>query len=306
MYRRYTLDEVKRRVINVLQNDNTGMSGIELAHKTGINRMTITKYLDLLYIVGLIKKKKVGSVNVWSLEQGAADFAYPMEYFEIQQRFMGAILVGNEDSARKIIMNVVNSQADKVKILLDVILPTLNTINELYDRSKLGKTEKIYLINVIMEISELLKFNLTRDSSINQDIFAMSVAGSEDATYNAKLGALAYQMLGGLSIYIGNVEGQLDPFFDIDFHRFILKSCSNKIGLMVVIICSSKESSLRFLTTAAVSIKDRLKGKLRIVTMTTPELESLSEHIGVDFMAKDLQSLINWTEKELRNVGQIK
>jgi hypothetical protein len=305
MYRRYTLDEVKRRVINVLQRDNTGMSGIELAHKTGINRMTITKYLDLLYIVGLIKKKKVGSVNVWSLEQGAADFAYPMEYFEIQQRFMGAILVGNEDSGRKIIMNVVNSQADKVKILLDVILPTLNTINELYDRSKLGKTEKIYLINVIMEISELLKFNLTRDI-INQDIFAMSVAGSEDATYNAKLGALAYQMLGGLSIYLGNVEGQLDPFFDIDFQRFILKSCSNKIGLMVVIICSSKESSLRFLTTAAVSIKDRLKGKLRIVTMTTPELESLSELIGVDFMAKDLQSLINWTEKESRNIGQIK
>ena len=250
MYRRYTLDEVKRRVINVLLSDNTGMSGIELAHKTGINRMTITKYLDLLYIIGLIKKKKIGSVNVWSLEQGAADFAYPMEYFEIQQRFMGAILVGNEDSARKIIMNVVNSQADKVKILLDVILPTLNTINELYDRSKLGKTEKIYLINVIMEISELLKFNLTRDS-INQDIFAMSVAGSEDATYNAKLGALAYQMLGGLSIYIGNVEGQLNPFFDIDFQRFILKSWSNKIGLMVVIICSSKESSLRFLTTAA-------------------------------------------------------
>lgn len=305
MYRRYTLDEVKRRVINVLLSDNTGMSGIELAHKTGINRMTITKYLDLLYIIGLIKKKKIGSVNVWSLEQGAADFAYPMEYFEIQQRFMGAILVGKEDSARKIIMNVVNSQADKVKILLDVILPTLNTINELYDRSKLGKTEKIYLINVIMEISELLKFNLTRDS-INQDIFAMSVAGSEDATYNAKLGALAYQMLGGLSIYIGNVEGQLDPFFDIDFQRFILKSWSNKIGLMVVIICSSKESSLRFLTTAAVSIKDRLKGKLRIVTMTIPELESLSEHIGVDFMAKDLQSLINWTEKELRNIGQIK
>lgn len=113
-------------------------------------------------------------------------------------------------------------------------------------------------------------------------------------------------MLGGLSIYIGNVEGQLDPFFDIDFQRFILKSWSNKIGLMVVIICSSKESSLRFLTTAAVSIKDRLKGKLRIVTMTIPELESLSEHIGVDFMAKDLQSLINWTEKELRNIGQIK
>ena len=188
MFRRYTLEEVKRRIINVLQSDNTGMSGIELARKTGINRMTITKYLDLLYTIGLIKKKKLGSVNVWSLEQGGADFAYPMEYFEIQQRFMEAILVGNEDSARRIMMNIINSQADRVRILLDVILPTLNTIKELYDRSKLGKTEKIYLINVIMEISELLKFNLTRDG-IKQEVFAMSVAGSEEATYYAKFAA---------------------------------------------------------------------------------------------------------------------
>ena len=297
MFRRYTLEEVKRQIINVLQSDNTGMSGIELARKTGINRMTITKYLDLLYTIGLIKKKKLGSVNVWSLEQVAPDFAYPMEYFEIQQRFMEAILVGNEDSARRIMMNIINSQADRVRILLDVILPTLNTIKELYDRSKLGKTEKIYLINVIMEISELLKFNLTRDG-IKQEVFAMSVAGSEEATYYAKFPAIASQILGGHSIFIGNVEDGLDPFFDIDIQRFILRTWSNKIGLMVIIICSSKESSLRFFATAEVSIKDRLKGKLRIVTMTIPELESLSERIGVDFTTNDLQSLINWTEKE--------
>ena len=57
MYRRYTVDEVKRRIINVLQSDNIGLSGIELARKTGINRMTITKYLDLLHAIGLIKKR---------------------------------------------------------------------------------------------------------------------------------------------------------------------------------------------------------------------------------------------------------
>jgi predicted transcriptional regulator len=299
MYRRYTVEEVKRRIINVLQSDNTGLSGVELARKTGINRMTITKYLDLLHAIGLIKKKKLGSVNVWSLEQGAADFAFPMEYLENQQRVIEAILVCKEDSARRIMMNIINSQADRIRILLDVILPTLNTINELYDRSKLGKTEKIYLINTIMEISELLKFNLIRDG-IKQEVFAMSIAGSQEATYYAKFAALAYQMLGGYSIFIGNVEGELDPFFDIDMQRFILRTWGNKLGSMVIIICSSKESSLRFLSTAAVSIKDRLKGKLRIVAMTIPELESLAERIGVDFTTNDLQSLINWTEKELR------
>ena len=54
MYRRYTVEEVKRRIINVLQSDNTGLSGVELARKTGINRMTITKYLDLLHAVPLL------------------------------------------------------------------------------------------------------------------------------------------------------------------------------------------------------------------------------------------------------------
>ena len=78
--------------------------------------------------------------------------------------------------------------------MLDVILPTLNTIKELYDRSKLGKTEKIYLINVIMEISELLKFNLTRDGK-KQEVFAMSVAGSEEATYYAKFAAVRARCL---------------------------------------------------------------------------------------------------------------
>jgi hypothetical protein len=48
----------------------TGMSGVELANKTGINRMTITKYLNLLYSIGLIRKKKIGTVNIWFLESG--------------------------------------------------------------------------------------------------------------------------------------------------------------------------------------------------------------------------------------------
>ena len=44
MYRRYTLDEVKRKIIDALQDNSIGLSGVELASATGINRMTITKY----------------------------------------------------------------------------------------------------------------------------------------------------------------------------------------------------------------------------------------------------------------------
>ena len=58
MYRRYTLDEVKHKIVGLLQDDRAGLSGIEIAEKTGINRMTITKYLNILLTLGLVKKRK--------------------------------------------------------------------------------------------------------------------------------------------------------------------------------------------------------------------------------------------------------
>ena len=48
MYRRYTLDEVRHKIVGLLQGDRAGLSGIEIAEKTGINRMTITKYPQYL------------------------------------------------------------------------------------------------------------------------------------------------------------------------------------------------------------------------------------------------------------------
>lgn len=301
MYRRYTLDEVKRRIINILRRNNAGMSGIELANKTGINRMTITKYLDVLSIVGAIRKKKVGSVNVWSLEPGIADFEFPLDYLEIQQKFINAIMIGNENLARNIIMNIFNSDIDRLKLLLDVILPTVNTINELYNRGKVTKTERIYLLNMVMGIADLIKFNLIVDVKPNAHV--LSIAGSENGTYQAKIVSLAFQVLGWYSNYIGNVEPYLDPFYDIDFQRFVVKSWRDKIGLMIIYICSSEESSLRFLGTAALSIRTRVRGQLRVIVMTTPHLESLSANLGVDYIAKDMQSSLNWSENELKRVG---
>jgi len=97
MYRRYTLDEVKRRIIDALQDNSVGLSGVELASTTGINRMTITKYLNILATMRLIKKKRVGSVNVWFVEPGTADYEFPVNYLEVQQKFMNAIAIGDGD-----------------------------------------------------------------------------------------------------------------------------------------------------------------------------------------------------------------
>ena len=110
------------------------------------------------------------------------------------------------------------------------------------------------------------------------------------------------QILGWNSLYIGNVEQHIDPFFDIDFQRYIMQVWNNKKGLMIICIYSSEESSLRFLNAATKSIKAKLKGQVSIVLLATPDLQLVSEAMDADYRAKDLQSLIDWTESEYKKL----
>jgi transcriptional regulator with XRE-family HTH domain len=292
------MEEVKRKIIYILQMNDTGLSGVELANKTGINRMTITKYLNILSTIGLIRKKKLGSVNVWYLETGVS-FEFPINFLEVQQRFLNAILLGDQNQGRRIIISIINLSTDQLKVLTEVILPTINTLNELYNRGRLGRTERISLLNMVLELIDLIKFNL-QPVEIKPNAHAIGVVGSEDQIYNAKIGVVTLKILGWNSLYVGNVEQHIDPFFDIDFQRYITKVWENKRGLMFICIYSTEESSLRFLSTAAKSMKSKLKGRVNIILIAAAKLKIVTERIEVDYIANDLQSLIDWSEQEYK------
>jgi nucleotide-binding universal stress UspA family protein len=124
------------------------------------------------------------------------------------------------------------------------------------------------------------------------------VAGSEDRVHLAKSAAVAFQMRGWDSLYIGNVEEHIDPFFDIDFQRYVARVWGNRRGLMLICIFSSGEGSLRFLLSTSKALKGRLKGELRLASFTTQELQPMAAEEGADHVAKDLLSLVEWAERE--------
>lgn len=297
MYRRYTLDEVKRKIVDALQGaGGMGLSGMALADKTGINRMTATKYLDVMNAMGLVKKKKIGPVNVWVLESGVGDIEFPVNYVQVQQRLITAILAGEEDQARKILQSVLNSNVDQVRVLTEVVIPAANTVTELYSRGRLGKTDRAFLLSLMMELVDIAKFN-ARPAEQKTNANAIFVAGSEDRVLLAKSAAVAFHIQGWNATYIGNVEDEIDPFFDIDFQRYVSRVWNNKRGLMVICIFSSGEGSLRFLSSASRALKGRLKGELRIAISATQDLQQAAEE-AYDYSAKDLVSLIEWAERE--------
>jgi DNA-binding MarR family transcriptional regulator len=297
VYRRYTLDEVKRKIVDALQGaGGMGLSGVELADRTGINRMTVTKYLDVMNAMGLVKKKKMGPVNVWVLESGVGDIEFPLNYLQVQQRLIEAILAGEDEQARKIMLSTLNSNVDQVRVLTEVVIPATNTISELYSRGRLGKTDRTFLHSLMMELVDIAKFNV-RPVEQKTSANAIFVAGSDDRVLMAKCAAVAFQVQGWNSTYVGNVEDEIDPFFDIDFQRYVSRVWASKRGLMLICIFSSGEGSLRFLSSASKSLKGRLKGDLRVAIFATPELQQAAEE-AYDYSAKDLLSLVEWAERE--------
>ena len=300
MYRRYTLDEIKHKIIDVLQSaGGTGLSGVELADRIGINRMTITKYLDVMHAMGLLKKKKIGNVNIWFVQIGVADIEFPIDYIQVQQKLISSLVAGDEDHARRILLSVMNSNVDQVRVMTDVVLPAVNTIGELYSRGRLNKTERTFLLNLTMELIDLVKFNV-RPKEQKANAYALCVAGSEDRVHIAKGAAVALLARGWDSSFVGDVGEQIDPFFDIDFQRYLLRLWSNKHGLMLVCIFSSGEGSLRFLSSTSKEMKGKIKGDLRITAVTTQQLQPVAEE-STDYVGKDLVALIEWAEREFNH-----
>lgn len=68
MHYGYNFEEVKQKVFSALSQNYAGLSGVELASKTRINRMTLTKYLNLMLTQGLIRKKKLEQLmyGIWT------------------------------------------------------------------------------------------------------------------------------------------------------------------------------------------------------------------------------------------------
>ncbi|AIC15909.1 helix-turn-helix domain-containing protein [Nitrososphaera viennensis] len=295
MYRRYTLDEVKRKIVDVLQNAGTGLSGVELADKTGINRMTITKYLDIMNTMGLVKKKRAGTVNVWFLETGISDIEFPVNYVQVQQRLIDFALAGEEEQARRLLISVLNSNIDQVKIITDVILPAANTVGELYSRGRLGKTERVHLAAMMGELIDLVKFN-AHPAEPKMNAHVLCIAGTDDRAHLAKSAAVVFQILGWDSRYVGSVEQDIDPFFDIDLQRYVSKVWGNKHGLMMVCVFSSGEGPLRFIASTVKAIGGRLKGELRLAALA-PEAEAAAGE-NADYAAKDLQGMVDWAERQ--------
>lgn len=298
MYKKYNLADMQRNVIDLLQNNNP-MSSSEIAKSLGTNRITVSKYLDILYFQKIINRKKIGSVNFWFLYPGITNLDFQDENFlDVQQKLIGALLNGKREVAENIVLSLINRNINLRKIVSNVYLPVLNTILELYNRGKIGKTEKIHLCsnlsNSIRILGNIMKSNNTRfgDSQV------IIISGDDDSVPICVILEILTNREGINSILIGNVENYIDPFFDIDLQRYVNKLSKRTSGKSVIVVISNNETSIRFLYSTLTETELQEKNQIFIFSNKLMK-DKLEKNVPGTKMYVDFENLLNDLEQKM-------
>ena len=227
---------------------------------------------------------------------------FPLNTHNLQQKFLDCLIQGNESQAIIIISNLLFSTISKERILFDIILPTLNILNDMYNRGKISESEKLLISTTALDLVLMTKFVSTIDTP-KLKAYSIVVSGSEEATYHARIASVILHLIGWHSLYLGNVENKIDPFFDIDIQRLITKKLKNVNGLSAVMIFSFNANTLKFLSNTVKTLRKKVENDLRIAIFTNNDLLQVSQDMDVDYSTTDLKSLIDWAKDEYRNTS---
>lgn len=290
MARGYQTSEIKEKLIDTLRNSKTGFSGIELAQKLGVNRVTMTKYLNIFAAEGLLKQKNMGKISLWYIEEGVEQLSFPADFFRVKTKYFEYLTSGAKQQVYNLIRNSYHSDAVPQKILTEVINPAINSVNDLYEGGKIGNSEKKFLNSIISSSIQILNLlDLDEDSKKN----AIILSADPESSLVAEVASAAFHVGGWQVSNLGDLSSAIDVMFDIDIQKFLNKAWKQRQGIMIVTVFSATEEGIKFFSEAVASAKGKY-GKLFYLAICSKLAKKTKTK--VDFISDDLETLLQWSD----------
>jgi len=145
MTRGYQTEEIKEKLVDLLSNSKTGLSGLEISERLNINRITTTKYLNVFAAEGFVKQKNIGNVNLWFIEDGTEKFHFPEDFFKVKTKYLEYLTARKEKLAYNLVRNSFHSTTQPVKLITEIIVLKYAQYMVFLIRAKLVNPNSIFL-----------------------------------------------------------------------------------------------------------------------------------------------------------------
>jgi len=296
MARGYDVAEVKFRLIKLLRDSKIGISGVEISERLGINRVTMTKYLNIFSAEGVIGEKNIGNVNLWFVYEGIEQFQFPDDYFRVQEKYIEYITKCSESSVYNLIRSCINSDVNVIKLMTEVILTAIPEVQKYFDDGKIGKAEEQLMKTIISKSIQLVNLDIQSPKNEKNVII---IAADPQSVLEAEAASAAYRSNDWNVFFLGDMSSSIDILFDLELTKLLSKIWKSKQGLMIVAVFSQTEEGLKFFSESFYSVKGKNDDNLHLV---------LSGKIGKkitiksELQSEKLDDILQWSQTKFENI----
>ena len=296
MARGYDETEIKFRLIKLLHSSKFGISGVEISDKLGINRVTMSKYLNKFAAEGTITQKNIGNLNLWFVDEDIEQLNFPDDYFLVQEKFLLHVIDCNERPVYNLIKNCINSKAKMDKVITEIIIPTIPQIQKLFDDGKIGKSEEQLMTGIMLNSIQMITHHSGHSES-GKNVIILS-ADSESLLLSESAAA-AFRSQNWNVFSIGDISSSIDVLFDLELRKLLSKTWTSKEGVMIIIVFSQSEEGLKFISDSFYSVKEKSENNLFIVLSGKT---GKKVKIKGDLSAPKLEDILQWSNTKYENL----
>ena len=296
MTRGYNNEEIKSQLINLLHDSKTGLSGVEISTKLGINRVTMTKFLNVFAAEGIIIQKNIGNINLWLVEDDTEQFQFPADYFKVQEKYLKLLTECHESAIYNLIRNCINSKVSITKLMIEVIIPSIIETQKSFNDGKIGKSEEQLmngLISKSIQITNLVHFN----QKLRKNVIILS--SDPQSVLFAEAASASFRADSWNVFSLGDMSSAIDVLFDLDLKKLLTKIWKSKQDLMLVVVFSSTEEGLKFFAESFESIKGKTEKNLYLIISGKV---GKKVKIRSDLLTEKLENIIQWAQTKFENL----
>lgn len=288
MARGYQLEEIQQKLIDVLSDSKTGLSGVEISERLGINRATMAKYLNIFAAEGLVKQKSAGNINLWFMDTGTEKLRFPDDYFHVKEKFLEHVTSGSQSQVYGLVRNCQHSGANVPKIIGEVIIPAIVSVDDMYLKAKIGKSESKLFYGIISNAVQILG-TAPYDLNPKKNVIIIS-ADRQSALYGMSASCALYSL--GWQVWgLGDMSDSIDVMYDLDLQKLVTRIWK-KQGVMVVIVISKTDEGAKFFSESVNSIKPKFGKNMHLAIYSVGKKPSAK----AEFVTDDFEGMMQWAE----------
>jgi DNA-binding transcriptional regulator YhcF (GntR family) len=292
----YSAESIREKLISSLEDSVTGMSGVEISKKVGVNRITMSKYLKVFAAEGLLRQKNIGNVTLWFLEPDQESFNFPDDYFKISSIFLDYLVKGTDEQTHSLIRNCLHSGATPDRLILEVIFPAVDYVQNLYDAGKIGAAELNLLKTTISKSFQIFnQIQIVSDPKKN----VVVIAADSQSILISEAASAAYHSDGWKVSHLGDMSSAIDVLFDLDFQKLIGKIWKQKPGILLVVVFSDSDEGLIFFANSINPIKDKSGKHMKLALCGKISKKS---KINSDLISEKLDDILQWSKTISQNL----